>query len=94
MVNINILGFQDDKKEQIIYDIDLLTPNGKFLGKLRLKKQYLGRSKQQQFWSSPISSSVLLSNNEKYHYYWVIVKYSNFTRSSIEYYDEDTPITA
>ena len=38
MIIINILDFQEDKIEHIIYKIDLLTPNRKFLSKLRHKK--------------------------------------------------------
>lgn len=89
----NILGFQDDKIEHLIYDMGLLIPNSKFLGRLRPKEEYLRCSRRQQFRSSPISLSILVGNNERYHYYRVIVKYSNFTRSSVEHYNEDTPIT-
>ena len=49
MLRINILGFQDNKVEHLIHDMELLTPNSKFLGKLRPKKQYFGCFKQQQF---------------------------------------------
>lgn len=79
--------------EHIIYNIDLFISNSKSLDKLRPKKQYFGRLRRQQFRLNPIKPSILLSNNEKYYYYRIIVKHSNFTRSSIEHYDEDTPIT-
>ena len=39
---IKFPDIQDNKIEHIIYDMGSLIPNGKSLGRLRLKKQYLG----------------------------------------------------
>ena len=40
MLNINILSFHTNKIKYIIHDIGPLIPNSKFLGRLKLKKQY------------------------------------------------------